>query len=64
MTTNVWLTQVSVMKLGVTHSQSPYVLLHVLPSELELNHIHFSSLSVEQTVIVLQTYFTDNEACN
>lgn len=66
MTTNVWLTQVSVMKLRVIYSQSAYVLLNVLPPELELNHIHSSSLNVEQTasVIVLQTYFADNEACN
>lgn len=62
MTTNVWLTQVSLMK---SYSQSFYVLLNVLSLELELNHIH-SSLNVEQTapVIVLQTYSADNDACN
>lgn len=66
MTTNVWLTQVSVMRLRVIYAQSAYVLLNVLSPELELNHDHSSSLNVEQTapVIVLQRYYTDNEACN
>lgn len=66
MTTNVWLTQVSAMELRVIYSQSAYVLLSALSPELELNHIPSSSLNVEQTapVIVLQSYSTDNEACN
>lgn len=66
MTTNVWLTQVSVMKLSVLYSQSAYVLLNAFFSYLELNHIHSASLNVEQTasVIVPQSYSSDNEACN
>lgn len=66
MTTNVWLTQVSVINLRVILSVIPLsVSIHVLPPELELNHIHFP-LCVEQTasIIVLQTHFTDNEACH
>lgn len=65
MTTNLWLTQVSVI-IRVIYSQSAYSLLNVLSLELELNHIHFSSLNVEQTasIIVFQSYSSDNEACN
>lgn len=65
MTTNLWLTQVSVI-IRVIYSQSAYSLLNALSPELELNHIHFSSLNVEQTasIIVFQSYSSDNEACN
>lgn len=58
MTTNVWLTQVSVMKLRVIYSHSASVSRNVLsPRELELNHIHSSSLNVEQTASVIGIIF-------
>lgn len=42
MTTNVWLTQVSLMKLRVMYSWSSYVSLNVLPPELELSILPLS----------------------